>query len=47
MKSEQIKSIHIQNGKKVIYLKEKDIKYKAKKNKIKAKNYFKKIKNSK
>jgi hypothetical protein len=43
----KIKSKHIVNGKTVLYLEEKEIKYQAKKKKIKAKKYFSKIRNSK
>ncbi len=42
-----IKSKQIVNGKTVLYLEEKEIKYKPRKKKIKAKKYFSKIRNSK
>jgi hypothetical protein len=43
----KIKSKHTVNGKTVLYLEEKQQKYKPMKKSIKAKKYFSKIKNSK
>lgn len=47
MKKEDIKSIHKVNGKTIIVLQSVEPSFKPKKNKIKAKNYFSKLKNSK
>jgi hypothetical protein len=47
MKEKDIKSVHIVDGKKVIVLKEKERKYKPSKKKMKAKNYYNALKNSK
>ena len=43
----KVKSKHTVNGKTVLYLEEKEQKYKPVKKNIKAKKYFTKIKNSK
>lgn len=43
----KVKSKHTVNGKTVLYLEEKEQKYKPIKKSIKAKKYFTKIKNSK
>lgn len=42
----EVKSVHFVDGKKIIVLKEKEIKFKPKK-KVTAKSYFNKLKNSK
>ncbi len=47
VKKEDIKSIHNVNGKTIIVLKSVEPSFKPKKKKIKAKNYFSKLKNSK
>ena len=47
VKKEDIKSIHKVDGKTIVVLKSIEPSFKPKKKKIKAKNYFNKLKNSK
>lgn len=47
MKKEDIKSIHRVDGKTIVVLEYVEPSFKPKKKKIKAKNYFSKLKNSK